>query len=103
MASSPEWKIYRNGNYVACCKHAEDAAALVSLSGGIVKNGHTLIVWKEGAEAFSAGESYDGAAEIMHSRLRSANIKAVVKHRGVAVAIEWGATAEEIKSNGFAA
>lgn len=68
MAGSPAWKVYRDGKYVASCKYREDAAALVSLSGGIVKHGHSLIVWREGGEAFSAGESYDRAAEIMEQR-----------------------------------
>lgn len=68
MAASPQWKIYREGEYVGCCKYAEDAAALVSVSGGVVKHGHSLIVWREGHEEFSAGESYDRAAEIMQKR-----------------------------------
>lgn len=68
MSSSPKWKIYRSGKYVAACKHAEDAAALVSVSGGTVKLNHRLVVWMEGHETISAGESYDRAAEIMHDR-----------------------------------
>lgn len=71
MAGAPEWKVYRDGEYIAACKHAEDAAALVALSGGDVRHGHRKadIVWREGAEAFSAGESYDGAARIMVQRV----------------------------------
>lgn len=68
MASSPQWKVYRNGEYIGCCKYGEDAAALVAVAGGVVKHGHSLVVWKEGEEAFSAGESYDGAAEVMEKR-----------------------------------
>lgn len=75
MAASPKWKVYRDGKYIGCVKHAEDAAALVSLSGGMVKLGHGLVVWREGAEEFSAGESYDGAAQIMHDRETEANRK----------------------------
>lgn len=71
MASSPQWKVYRDGEYVAACKYAEDAAALVSNFGGVVKHGHKLVVWTEGAEEFIAGESYDGAAEVMLQRLSS--------------------------------
>lgn len=82
MASAPEWKVYRNGAYVAACKFAEDAAALVSLSGGIVKHGHSLIVWREGAEEFSAGESYDGAARIMEKRRYDNFAAAYVKMHG---------------------
>ncbi|HET7413417.1 MAG TPA: hypothetical protein VFJ18_12235 [Pararhizobium sp.] len=68
MAATPQWKVYRAGEYVAACKYAEDAACLVSMSGGVVKHGHNLIVWREGSEEFSAGESYDRAARIMKSR-----------------------------------
>ena len=69
MAASPKWKVYRQGEYVAACKYAEDAAALVAVSGGIVKHDHNLVVWREGSEGFSAGESYDRAAGRMHARL----------------------------------
>lgn len=68
MAATPKWKVYRNGEYVAACKYAEDAAALVAVSGGVVKHGHSLVVWREGEEDFAAGESYDAAAELMEKR-----------------------------------
>lgn len=82
MAATPEWKVYRNGEYVAACKYAEDAAALVSMAGGIVKHGHSLIVWREGSEKFSAGESYDGAARIMEKRRYDNYAAAYVKMHG---------------------
>lgn len=69
MAATPPWKVYRDGEYVAACKYAEDAAALVAMSGGIIEHGHSLVVWREGEEDFSAGESYDEAAELMFKRL----------------------------------
>lgn len=69
MAGSPPWKVYRNREYVASCKCPEDAAVLVSVSGGVVKWDHSAVVWTEGAEAFSAGESYDRAADLMRDRL----------------------------------
>lgn len=72
MASTPEWKVYRDGEYIAACKYAEDAALLVSAAGGVVKHGHSLVVWTEGCEEFSAGESYDSAASTMHSRRKAA-------------------------------
>ncbi|MES2814483.1 MAG: hypothetical protein V4720_06275 [Pseudomonadota bacterium] len=72
MAASPQWKIYRNKEYIGCCKYAEDAAALVAMAGGLVKHGHSLVVWTEGQEDFSAGESYDGAGAIMQDRVDSA-------------------------------
>lgn len=68
MASTPEWKVYRDGEYVAACKYAEDAAAFVSIAGSVVKHGHAHVVWTEGAEEFLAANSYDGAARIMEAR-----------------------------------
>ena len=79
MAQSPQFKVYRAGKYIAACKHAEDAAALVSLAGGVIKYGHSLLIWNEGAEKISAGESYDGAANIMHARIRDAHTKSMLK------------------------
>lgn len=83
MAAAPQWKVYHNGEYVAACKYREDAAALVAIfSGGIVKHGHSLIVWREGYEAFSAGESYDRAGDVMEQRRYAAFVKAYVKTHG---------------------
>jgi hypothetical protein len=96
MAASPQWKVYRNKEYIGCCKYAEDAAALVSLAGGVIKHGHSLTVWTEGHEAFAAGESYDGAATVMHTRVRQNHVAAIVRSRGAAIALQWGATAEEV-------
>lgn len=71
MAGSPKFKIYRDGKYIGCTKHAEDAAALVAVSNsGTIKYDHAMILWQEGKEEIEAGESYDRAAEIMHRRLR---------------------------------
>ena len=30
MANSPQFKVYRNGIYIASCKHPEDAAAIIA-------------------------------------------------------------------------
>jgi len=69
--STPNWKCYLQGEYMAACKHAEDAAALVSVwTGGEVRWRHKNVVWREGAETFPAGESFDRAAEIMRQRIR---------------------------------
>lgn len=100
MSASPEWKVYRNKEYIGCCNYAEDAAALVSLSGGVIKYGHSMTVWTEGAEEFSAGESYDGAAQIMEARVRKRTIAHMVKVNGADYAIRCGATAEEIAAVG---
>jgi hypothetical protein len=96
MAASPEWKVYRNKEYIGCCKYAEDAAALVALGGGVIKHGHSMVVWIEGQEDFSAGESYDGAARVMDGRVRKAVIAHMVKVNGAEYAMRCGATAEEV-------
>lgn len=82
MAPTPPWKIYRNGEYVGACKYAEDAAAFVSVAGGVVKHGHGLVVWREGEEAFEAGESYDAAAELMEKRRYNSYAAAYEKSYG---------------------
>lgn len=86
MAGSPKFKIYRDGKYIGCTKYAEDAAALVNVSGGVVKHEHRTVLWTEGSEDFSAGESYDGAAEIMERRLKQAHIAAYDKLHGYGAA-----------------
>ena len=70
MAATPVWKIYNeDAEYVAACTYPEDAAALVSITGGTVRYDHRRTVWTEGSEEFSACQSYDGAASIMRDRL----------------------------------
>jgi hypothetical protein len=78
MAPTPMFKVYRGKEYVAACKYAEDAAALVGCGcGTVIKHGHGLTLWTEGSEAFPAGESYDRAAEVMFGRIRAGNIAAL--------------------------
>ena len=96
MAQSPQWKVYRNKEYIGCCKYAEDAAVLVAMGGGIIKHGHSMTVWTEGREEFPAGESYDGAADIMNARVRKAIIAHMVKVNGADYALRCGATADEV-------
>jgi hypothetical protein len=70
--STPVWKIYTaSGEYIAACKHSEDAAAVVSLhgQGATVRHNHGHVVWREGAEEFSAGDSYDLASNLMLDRI----------------------------------
>lgn len=71
MAAAPVFKVYRNGEYIGCCKHPEDAAALVGMSGGEVRYGHSRkwTLWTDGSEDGCAGDSYDDAAKTMLSRL----------------------------------
>ena len=84
MAGAPKWKVYRNGQYVAACKHPDDAAVLVSASGGEVRADHSpkWTVWREGQEEFSAGESYGRAAEVMLERLQDLKEAAHIKAYG---------------------
>ena len=71
MAATPQWKVYSpQGEYVAACKHLEDAAALVALygSGASISEGHGKKLWTEGQEDQPAGESYDHVRETVLSR-----------------------------------
>jgi hypothetical protein len=73
MAGTPQLKIFNpQGEYIGCVKHYEDAANLVASygSGATVRYGHSKkgTLWTEGAEPFSAGESYDRAAVVMRKR-----------------------------------
>lgn len=74
MGKAPEWKVYNpSGEYVAACKHVEDAACLVALygNGATIRNpwtGHTKPLWREGVEEFSAGESYDRVCIVVNAR-----------------------------------
>jgi hypothetical protein len=73
MAAAPQFKIYKaDGEYVAACKYAEDAAALVAVlgTGTTIRLGHRFVVWTEGAEAIPAGESYDTVAATIAERER---------------------------------
>ena len=79
MGTPLRYKVYVDGKYIAAARYAEDAANIASCyADGIIKY-VSWIVWKEGKEAFSCGESYDGAARIMHGRIRDKNIKMLRK------------------------
>lgn len=70
MAASPDFKIYRDGVYVASVKYLEDAAALVA-NGGSVRYQHSRVIWQDTKENASiAANSYDEAADIMRENLR---------------------------------
>ena len=76
MAGSPKWKVFVDDEYIASCKYAEDAAALVGARGPCddgsvqVRYGHSkrYTVWRDGLEDIEAAESYDVAAETMIER-----------------------------------
>lgn len=83
MSGTPKFKIYRGKEYIGCTKYAEDAAALVALGGDcLIKYDHRTVVWKEGAEPFSAGESYDRAADWMHYRVQKQAVDYYMKTFG---------------------
>lgn len=68
------FKVYNAGGFlIASCKFMEDAAALVALHGEgatiRVGRGQRSIVWTEGAEEQSAGESYDYVADVITERV----------------------------------
>ena len=76
MAATPRLKVHNpNGEYIASCKHYEDAACLVASygSGAFVKHADLSrrndVIWREGSEIIGAGESYDEAALIMRTRV----------------------------------
>ena len=78
MAGAPQLKIYdKNGEYLAACKRAEEAAALMAFlgDGSSVRNGHqkSHTVWIEGKEKKSASESYDFVAQIVYERMADSN------------------------------
>jgi hypothetical protein len=74
MAASPRYKIYFHNTYEGSTKDPDRAAMLVAClgEGSDVRDGHRKkdIIWREGSEAFSAAESYDGAADVMTERIR---------------------------------
>lgn len=73
MAGSPRWKVYcPAGEYVACVKYVEDAAAIVALhgDGATIRDGHRVaaVRWREGCEKQPASESYDFVVDTVLSR-----------------------------------
>ena len=74
MRSLPHWKVYNHGGtYEGEAVFGELAAAMVAVlgNGSTVRTAGGQVVWREGAEEFSANESYDGAAETMRYRATS--------------------------------
>ena len=74
MSASPEFKVYSpTGEYVASCKHPEDAAAIISSygRGATIRYRHRRLLWEEGKEIIPAGESYDRVNEIVTARLKA--------------------------------
>ena len=71
----PQYKVFVDGEYIASTKYALEAAVLAGLrmDSDVRYGGHARknIIWKEGEEGFSACESWDKAASIMVSRVRT--------------------------------
>ena len=72
MADSKIWKVYRGGKMVAATKHAEDAAAVVGMSGGQIKaHGRVVFTQPGDASGVDASDSWDSAAQVCHDRLQA--------------------------------
>lgn len=85
MAATPKYKVFNpSGEYVASCKYAADAAAIVAAygDGAKIKLGHAQVLWVEGEEAIEAGDSYDEVASIVHARERAIHEKGYVAAYG---------------------
>jgi len=61
------------GEYIAAVKRPEEGAALMAFlgDGAELRDGHSkrFTVWREGAEAQPAGESYDHVAQTVWDRI----------------------------------
>lgn len=75
MASSLVFKVYNEGEHIASCMFAEDAAMVVgNTEAGTVKvDGR--IVWREGKEERPACDFVDWAASLMHERRASSHAR----------------------------
>ena len=71
MAASPCWKVFNpQGEYVASCKHVEDAAMIVGSygEGARISYQRRFTVWHEGHEHQAAADSWDYVAQVVHER-----------------------------------
>jgi hypothetical protein len=71
-------KVYDSrGNFLASCVEPEGAAAVVAIEGegATIRNGHAAknTIWREGAEAQPACESYDFVAQTIYQRMPTAH------------------------------
>ena len=73
------WKVHQFGEFVASTKSPVDAAALAGMTGeGVVKFAGR-IVWREGKETIMAGDSWDGAADVMVKRARQHHVERIAR------------------------
>jgi hypothetical protein len=81
MASPLIWKVYDynavNGKteLIAATRGAEEAAAILSMSGTGTVKVDGIVVWREGKEEQPADRSFDFAAQVMHDRRRAYHAK----------------------------
>lgn len=70
MVSAPPYKVYRGKEYVAACKHPQDAAVLVGYQpDGTVRLHHKQVLYRNGEEHDGdALESFDQAAVTISTR-----------------------------------
>jgi hypothetical protein len=77
VARSPEFKVYSpDGEYIAACKDVEDAACLVAFrgDGATIRINHKRVVWTEGLEQQTAGESYDYVRDVVSERRKERSL-----------------------------
>ncbi|ANS04694.1 hypothetical protein [uncultured Mediterranean phage] len=86
--AAPRFKVYdSDGKYQAACKHAEDAANLVTVygDGATIRDGHGPIVWREGPNHDGCGsDSYDGTANVVWERIHANQLCNYTKTYGAA-------------------
>jgi len=70
MASSPKFKVYRYGEYVASCKYPEDAAAIIGMSGGKILLNHRKILYRSD-DGKEAANSYDEVAQKVYRAMNA--------------------------------
>jgi hypothetical protein len=71
------WKVYNaTHGHEADVKHGELAAAVVSVlgDGATVRTAGGQVVWREGAEEFPAGDSYDNANAVFIDRATTGDV-----------------------------
>ena len=77
--ASPKFKVFNpSGKYVAACKFAEDAAAVVAVygAGASIRFLHNKkdTLWTDGVDG-SAGDSFDACAVLCNERLAAKQAK----------------------------
>lgn len=79
MAKKLPFHIYtKQGEHIASLSNLEDAARLMG-TGRIVRWGaRGPVLWSEGFEDFSAGESFDKAARVMWDTLIASDVRLTV-------------------------